>query len=259
MRPLAIAVVLAGLVFSLPAPSRAGSDAASACGAPDSLVTADEPLSQLAAAIAAGGPVDVLAVGSATTVGQATATGDQGDATPGTSYPWQLVRELETAVPNTKFNVTVRGGRGMTAEDMLPLMTAELKQKHYALVLWQTGTVEAVRGLRPDTMAETLHDGADIVRDAGADLILIDPQFSRFLRANADLDPYEGVLQQVATMPGVVLFQRFELMRAWASDGRVDLERTAKADREKALDELNVCLGQALARFVLSGVDVAKK
>jgi hypothetical protein len=97
------------------------------------------------------------------------------------------------------------------------------------------------------------------VRDGGGDLVLIDPQFSRFLRANTDLDPYDGVMQQVATMPGVALFHRFELMRTWANDGRIDLERTPKADRDKALDELNACLGKALARFVLSGADVGKK
>jgi hypothetical protein len=126
------------------------------------------------------------------------------------------------------------------------------------LVLWQTGTVEAVRGLHPDNMLDVLHTGAERVRDAGGDLVLIDPQFSRFLRANTDLDPYENVMQQVATMPGAALFHRFDLMRTWANDGGVDLENTPKADRDKALDELNACLGKALARFVLSGADVAK-
>ena len=48
-------------------------------------------------------------------------------------------------------------------------------------------------------------------------------------------------------------------MRTWANDGRLDLEHTAKADRDKALDELNACLGRALAHFVLSGADLLKK
>ena len=126
-------------------------------------------------------------------------------------------------------------------------------------MLWQTGTVEAVRGLRPDGLLELLHTGADLVRSAGGDLVLIDPQFSRFLRANTDVDAYLGVMQQVATMPGVSLFRRFDLMRAWANDGGIDLERAPKAERDKALDQLNGCLGQALARFVLSGVDTLKK
>ena len=149
--------------------------------------------------------------------------------------------------------------RGMTAEQMRPLIDAALKQQRYPLVLWQTGTVEAVRGLQPDGMLDVLHAGAERVRDAGGDLVLVDPQFSRFLRANTDLDPYENVMQQVATMPGVALFHRFDLMRVWANDGRIDLERTPKADRDKALEELNVCLGKGLARFVLSAADVTRK
>ncbi len=60
-------------------------------------------------------------------------------------------------------------------------------------------------------------------------------------------------------MPGVALFRRFDLMRAWTNDGVVDLERTPKTGRDKALDTLNQCLGQALAQFVLSGADVQKK
>jgi hypothetical protein len=108
-------------------------------------------------------------------------------------------------------------------------------------------------------MLDLLHQGAEHVRDAGGDLVLIDPQFSRFLRANTDLDPYENVMQQVATMPGVALFRRFDLMRSWADTGRIDLEHTQQADRDTALDELNRCLGKALARLVLNGADTGKR
>jgi acyl-CoA thioesterase I len=258
MRRLASRILVCSLL-ALPLPSWAGSETASACGAPADFVTTDSSLRQLAGAIASGGPVDVLAVGSATTVGSVTVSGQQTTTPQGASYPWHMIGELHAALPRVPFRISVRGGRGMTAEEMLPLLQAALKQQRYPLVLWQTGTVEAVRGLRPDGMLEVLHNGAEQVRAAGGDLVLIDPQFSRFLRANTDLDPYENVLQQVATMPGVALFHRFDLMRAWANDGRIDLERTQKADRDKALDELNKCLGRALAQFVLSGADVQRK
>jgi hypothetical protein len=252
--------LLACAILALPAPSRAGSETGGVCDAAAEFTTTDAPLGQLATAIATGGPVAVLAVGSATTVGSvSSATGLPNSAAPGATFPWQMVRALATALPAVKFELTVRGGRGMTAEEMLPLLDAALKERHYALVVWQTGTVEAVRGLRPDGLLDVLHAGAEHIRDQGGDLVLIDPQFSRFLRANTDLDPYDNVLQQVAAMPGVALFHRFDLMRAWANDGRMDLERTQKADREKALEELNHCLGKALAQFVLSGVDVQKK
>jgi acyl-CoA thioesterase I len=259
MRSLAIRLLVSAFV-ALPLPSWAGGELGGACDAPDDLVTTDTSLPRFAAAVAAGGPVDVLAVGSATTVGSNSVGGEQTHVTSqNNAFPGQMVQVLHAALPRVEFHLTVRGGRGMTAEDMLPLLQEALKAQRYPLVIWQTGTVEAVRGLRPDGLLDILHDGAQQVREAGGDLVLIDPQFSRFLRANTDLDPYEGVMQQVATMPGVALFHRFELMRIWANDGRIDLERTQKADRDKALDDLNRCLGRALARFVLSGADVQNK
>jgi hypothetical protein len=216
------------------------------CEAPSEFHEPEEPLPNLRAALAAGGVVRVLAIGSGTTVGEV-------NGTPGASFPYRMVEALHIARPSVSFDLTVKGGRNMTAEAMLGVLKEELSRNHYPLVLWQTGTVEAVRGLRPDMMREVLQEGVDAVQSAGGDVVLVDSQFSRFLRANADLDPYESVMQQIATLPGVVLFHRFELMRLWATDGRIDLERVQKADRENAVAQLNLCLGTTLARFVLAG------
>ncbi len=136
---------------------------------------------------------------------------------------------------------------------MLPILRQELAAHHYDLVIWQTGTVEAVQGLRPDVLRGVLQEGADAVEQTQADLVLIDPQFSRFLRANADLSPYETVLQQMTNTQGVTLFHRFDLTQAWVNSGQVDLERVSRDQRDKTIALLNTCLGQALARFVLTG------
>ena len=222
-----------------------------ACAASEEFSTPDEPLIAVAAAIAAGGPLNVLAIGSASTVGEASATVHR--TTQGGSFPYRMADALRAALPHVAVRLTVLGGRGLTAEAMLPLLQQALKDQKYQLVLWQTGTVEAVRGLRPDAMQAALQDGAEWAQQAGADLLLIDSQFSRFLRANADVDPYESVLQQVATMPDVVLFRRFDLMQEWAHEGRIDLERSSKNGRATAIALLNTCLGATLARFVLNG------
>lgn len=253
MKPMPFRVAAAAAaLLTIAAVARAAPIAVpSACATSDEFTTPDEPLNRLGAAIAAGGPLNILAVGSATTVGESSSSSQA--SAPGTSFPYRMADALRMALPNVQIRLTVRGGRGLTTEALLPMLIEALKGQKYQLVLWQTGTVEAVRGLRPDTMQAALQEGADAVQEAGADLVLIDSQFSRFLRANADLDPYETVMQQIATIPGVVLFHRFGVMREWMHEGRIDLEKTPKAEREKAIALLNTCLGVTLARFVLNG------
>lgn len=248
MRPAGFWFLSLLAAATAPAMHANASEGAEVCATPQEYLQPDEPLDQVATAIAAGGPLDILAIGSASTTGEG-----GGNATP---YPRRMAEALKTALPGVEIRLKVLGGRGMTAEAMLPLLTEALGQQHFQLVLWQTGTVEAARGLRPDSLQEVLADGAARIRDGGGDLILIDPQFSRFLRANTNLDVYETVLQQVATMPGVVLFHRFDLMHAWVSEGVADLERASKSDRKKVLDQINACLGDALARFILDGAGI---
>lgn len=222
-----------------------------ACPVPGDYAIPDEPLPNVAAALAAGGPLNILAIGSATTVGAAAST-VHGTA-PGASFPYRMAEALQAARPNLQVQLTVRGGRGLTAEAMLPLLRQALKTRHFHLVLWQTSTVEAVHGDSPDAMQSALEEGAERVLDSGADLVLVDSQFSRFLRANVDLEPYQSALQQIATMPDIVVFRRFDLMRDWAHDGHIDLERAGRADRPRMIARLHTCLGQALAQFVLNG------
>src|SRR5579859_3888838 len=211
MRLLASCLTLC-LFYALPVSSRASGEFSNACTTPDEFITANGSLARLATAIATGGPVDILAVGSATTVGAMPSA--DAYTSPEAAFPWQMARALHGFLPKVEFRLTVRGGRGITAEEMLRLMDAALRQQHFSLVLWQTGTVEAVRGLRPDGLLDVLHQGSDAVSDGGGNLVLIDPQFSRFLRANTDVDAYEDVMRQAAANPGVALFQRFDLMRS---------------------------------------------
>ncbi len=165
-----------------------------------------------------------------------------------------MLQRLRFALPNIPFSLTVRGGRGMTASEMLVPLLGAIRGGGYKLVLWQTGTVDAVRGVLPEEVEQALATGAEAVQRAGADLVLIDPQFSRFLRANVDLDPYEQALERVASVDGVALFHRFALMQFWAETGGIDLEQADTRDRPGVIRALHACIGRALARFVLNGI-----
>lgn len=240
------------------------------CQAPDDAAGVVAALPKVATALHSGSVLDILAVGSATMFGPESslapgtitsqALGSGAAASPAKlftgpasdrAFPLQMAKALEAAVPGLAVNVTVRGGRSLLATDMLNLIRNELAMHHYDLVVWQTGTVEAVRNIPPGEFGQTLSEGAEAVAVAGADLVLVDPQFSRFLQTNSNLEPYEQGLQQLAAMPGVVLFRRYDLMRGWANDSQIDLERTPRSDRQKVIETLHACLGRHLARLVL--------
>jgi hypothetical protein len=227
-----------------------------ACDMPPELIAPDEKLPHVAAALTKGS-VAILALGSGSTVGDA--GGANGPAlafhAPDASFPHRMIDALQALRPGVQFQISVQGGRNMTADMMLPILQRELAAHHYDLVLWQTGTVEAVHGLRTDGLREVLQDGADTAAASGVDLVLIDPQFSRFLRANADISPYETVLQQISGSAGVTLFRRFDLTQLWVGNGQIDLERASRDQRDATIALLNTCLGDALARYVLPGAD----
>jgi len=233
----------------------ARADGGLGCDMPAELTTPAEPLAHVAEAMAKKNALAILAIGSGSTVGDS--GGASGAAlafhAPEAAFPYKMMDALRTMRPSVDFQITIKGGRNMTADGMLPILQQELTSHHYDLVLWQTGTVEAVRGLRPDGLHVVLQEGLDAVNKADADLVLIDPQFSRFLRANADLSPYETVLQQMTGYPAVTLFHRLDLTQIWVGNGQVDLERVSREERDKTIVLLNTCLGTSLARFILTG------
>ena len=175
------------VVVASPVSSRAEHEPApGACAASDAFTTPEAPLDRVAAAIAAGGPVNILAVGSATTVG------DQLGADRNSAFPFRMVEALHAALPKVPFALTLRGGKGMTAEDMLPLLQAALTAKHYQLVLWQTGTVEAVRGRAARRHGGGVAGGdracARCRRRCGADRSAIQPVPARQCRSRSVSD-----------------------------------------------------------------------
>ena len=245
----------AGPLFAphgLAATVEGGPSAPAVCAAPLSLIVDDTPLGHLHAALLAGGTLDVLAVGSGSMLGE------MPDG-PETAFPYRMRDVLQASWPGVDIRLHVLAGRGVTAAEMLTDITRELAHAHYPLVLWQTGTVEAMRGVPSDEFYRTLSAGAAAVREAGGDLVLIDTPYNRVLRRRADIAPYEGALARASQLDSVAIFRRHELMRFWADAGRLDLERAPKADRGGTITTLHTCLGTALAQMLERGADLTKR
>jgi hypothetical protein len=147
----------------------------------------------------------------------------------------------------------------MVAADHLALIRAALGQRPRALVLWQAGTVEAVRAADVTEMTDAVQEGAERVRETGGDLILVDPQWSRFLRANADVESYRDALRAAAAATGAAYFSRYALMGAWAEAGTVDVERAPRDLKVVEVDKLNRCLAESLAEMITQGIAEARR
>jgi hypothetical protein len=206
-------------------------------------------LPHLGAALKPGATISILAVGASGEV----KPGPDAAAPAVPGFFSQLSHALESAVRGVHVSITVRGGRGLLAPMQLDMIRAALKQHSYQLVLWQTGTVDAVQGEPPEDFYQALSDGADAIAEADADLVLVEPQYSRFLEANADLSPYLSAVQAAGASAGRVVFHRYALMHDWEDAGVIDLEHAASADRAAVAARLHGCLASELAHVLLSG------
>lgn len=238
------------LLGTLPAAAAAPSVAPPAtCPTPADLVTATLPLSATAAAIRAG-KLRILALGSASILGPGTSGA-------GAAWPQRLAALLRAGHPGLDVEIEVHGGHGMTAESHLQIIESALQPPSPALVIWQTGAVEAIRNLPTDDLTDALDAGLAAIHRAGADAILVDQQFSRFLRANTDIDSYRADLRVAAAAGGALLLRRYELMRLWADEAGLDLEHAPRAKRAAVADRLNLCIAVAMDRLIESGVALA--
>lgn len=221
------------------------------CAAPSELLSSSDALRHVARAATDRKSIRVLVVGSASsTLG--------GTTSQAAGYPARLEAALAAKLPGVAITVQTRGGRGMTASDMAPLIQDGLAEFLPDLVIWQTGTVDAVRGLDPDQFAAALEAGLAKAAAAGTDLMLMDQQFSRAARASLNFAPYRAAMEAAAAGTDASFFPRYDLMRHWAEAGQIDLERAARPEWRKTADLLHGCLGKALAASILDGMRQAR-
>jgi hypothetical protein len=241
-RSLAGAALAAGLLAGAPPPPP------QPCAIPPAPVGS---LSHTAPLLRAGGRLDVLAVGSLTL------TNPQ-PLPPQDGFAYRMASALQRMAPGVAVEVAVRGGKGMTAADMVALIRTALAGHAYQLVIWQTGSVDAVQGVPSAQFEAALREGAALIGKAGADLVLVDMQYVRGLSTRLNLLPYENAMRRAAALPDVALLPRYELMRDWATSGTLDLEQVPPAGRERAMGQLQACLGDTLARLVAGGALTAR-
>lgn len=238
MRPRFGAVLT--LLAALTVAGFARAEDAQTCEVPAYLLTTDSTLSKVADAIKNARPLNVLVVGSRSS----TILSSEASA-----YPARLQAALKERLPSIPVTLSVELQSGKTAEDVVAGLVKLVEAKSPTLVIWQTGTVDAMRSVDPDDFRGAVNEGVVALQNAGADVVMVNLQYSPRTETMISAPPYLDNMRVVAQQHDVPLFDRFAIMRHWNEAGDFDLfSNVHGTDMAK---RVHACLGRALSKFVL--------
>ena len=235
-------LMLAGLLAVLPARAE---DAAHSCEVPAYLLTTESALPKVAAAIKADQKLDILVVGSrSSTINTAEAA----------AWPGRLEATLREKLPAVKVNINFELQLKKTAEEVAAGLSKLVAERKPTLVIWQTGTVDALRSIDPDDFRVGVDEGVAALQKAGTDAVLMNLQYSPRTETMISVNPYLDNMRLVAQQHDVPLFDRFAVMRHWNEAGDFDLFSTSHGvDLAKRVHD---CLGRALSTFLIDAAHV---
>jgi lysophospholipase L1-like esterase len=185
-----------------------GATPTAACVAPAELTRLDMPLNRTGQHFLAGEPIKIVAIGSSSTFGA-------GASSAAASYPSRLEAELKALRPRLPVTVFNRGANGEEARDMIARFDTDVFAEHPDLVLWQVGSNAVLRDRPLNESNVQLREGLKRLRSAGADVILVNPQYAPKVIAKHDINRMVDLIDATARETHVGLFQRFALMRYW--------------------------------------------
>jgi hypothetical protein len=220
------------------------------CPVPERFYTFEQSLTKTAKALASRREVAIATLGGASTMGLAAG---------GLEFAWpaRMASALAERFPRTKvINLAVGRQTAKRGAERLDLDVLPLKP---TLVIWETGTMEAVRGTDVDEFRQTVQTGIDKLRAAGAEVVLMNMQFSRPTEAVIHFEPYLVALRELADVNDVPLFHRHGIMRHWAESGALDLRAGDDEKGRELAAKLYDCIGRAMADLVTRGIPARKR
>jgi hypothetical protein len=218
------------------------------CRVAENLIADDFSLPQVTRALAAK-HLDILVVGA----GSSVLPGPNGVKN---AYPSRLQLALSEKLPGVTIKVTMDVQAKRTATDMVKSLPAALAKAKPALMVWQTGTVDAMQAVDPDQFSAALDKGINFAHSAGADVVLVNAQYSPRTESMIALGIYEENMRWVAVQQEVPLFDRFSIMKLWSDLGTFDLySATKKLD---IAERVHDCIGRLLADLVTESVKSAE-
>jgi hypothetical protein len=235
----ALAIVLAAVALIDGAAAQAPVER---CTVPDSFLSTELDLGHAMEGVKAHQHLDISVVGT----GSSALPGPDGAVF---AYPARLEAALKQQLQGVTVRVTPHIlSRAPTAElaAALPKILAEDKP---SLVIWQTGTADAINGVAPEDFRASLDEGVSAIENSGANVILMNMQYSPRTDAMLDVGPLADVMRFVAQQHNALLFDRLGIMRDWNDSGIFDLYAATK--NYDMARKVHDCIGRALATQII--------
>jgi acyl-CoA thioesterase-1 len=217
------------------------------CATPPEMTETDVKLPHLAERLNAHQPATIVAIGGASTIGQAAGP-------PDLSYPHRLGQDLARDFPDSPINVINKGVPRQSAKQMFERFPTDVFAEDPVMVVWEVGVNDAVRGTTIDDFAATLQNGLDELKNRAIDTILVDMQFSRSSATVIDFEGYLKALHRVGDLAEVYVFPRYEMMRYWSEQKVFNFDDVAAEDRAKLAARVYDCLGRKMAGIIQHAV-----
>lgn len=240
--------IVAGLVGLATCASPLAAQDSYPCGLAESAIGAVFPMPRAAKAIKQTRQLTVLVMGA----GSSALPGPDGAAR---AYPARLEAALAGKWPAVKVKVVTDVKRRRTAADMLKSLDAELAAIKPAVLVWQTGTSDAVAGVDPDVFNAALDQGVTKAHAAGTDLALMNMQYSPRTASMIAVGAYAEIMRSVALRREIPLFDRLSLMKTWSELGIFSL-RSASNKLDTA-QRVHDCIGKLLADLLAEAIGQA--
>jgi hypothetical protein len=240
-------LILAGAAaLSLVMPT-AGRAAEQGCEVPPELTEISAKLPHLAERVRARQPVNIVAIGGASTKGAAAGS-------PDLAYPHRLQLALAALFPDLSITVVNKGVPRQSTQQMVERFPTDVIAEDPILVVWEAGISDAVRGIEIDDFAAAMQAGIDEVKNRAIDIILVDMQFSRRASTVIDFEQYLHALHRIGDLNELYVFPRFEMMRYWSEQNMFNFDEVAEEERARLAAKVYDCIGRQLAEAIHTAI-----
>jgi hypothetical protein len=238
-----VLAILATIAVVAIFPDRAVAAPPEQCDVPEAFVQSDADLTRVTGEVKDKHRLIISVMGS----GSSGLAGPDGARF---AYPARLEDALKQRLTGIEVKVTAHVQARETTANMVAGLGKILADDKPMLVIWQAGTADAISGVEPEDFRGSLDDGIDKMQTAGADVILMNMQYSPRTESMLDVSAFADVMKLVAQQHGAVLFDRLAIMRYWNDEGTFDLyTATKKYDMARRVHD---CIGRAMASLIIN-------